>query len=463
MTIRKLGRLPTKHDPRTLHLSRYMLEGLPPPPAAVDWMDKIGDWGMMGNDSVGDCTCACAGHEIEAWTAYASSEAVISTADVLAAYSAITGYDPSDPNTDQGAACLDVLKYWRTTGIGGHKIGAFVAVDPKSELQIKLACYLFGSVYLGVDLPVSAQSQDVWDVPEGGPVGDGAPGSWGGHAIPIQAYDLTGETVITWGSKQRMTPAFLATYCSEAYAILSQDFIAAGKAPNGFDLATLTTDLAALPSAPAPAPAAYKAVKVPSHSTGFDTTAKLTPAICAAAKAAGCAFVVRYLGSVTAAEIATITAAGLGVMFVTYPPQKSGWVPIASDGAARGAAAVAQLKALGVPAGATVWTDLEGCKGPAGPTIAWCNAAFAPIAAAGWQAGLYCGVPLGGLTATDLYHLKCSAYWRSCSRGVPEPAEVGFCCAQEYRPNVSAFGTVVDFDRAFEDFANRLPTMIVHA
>jgi hypothetical protein len=78
--------------------------------------------------------------------------------------------------------------------------------------------------YIGLALPISAQNQDVWAVPPGGSAGEGSPGSWGGHAVPIVAYDSRGLTVITWGATKRMTWQFLDTYCDEAYALLSQDW-----------------------------------------------------------------------------------------------------------------------------------------------------------------------------------------------------------------------------------------------
>ena len=106
----------------------------------------------------------------------------------------MTGYKPSDPSTDRGAVELDVLRYWRKTGVGGYKIDAFVALEPKNHLHVQAAVDLFGGSYIGLALPVSAQQQKVWSVPPGGPTGTGAPGSWGGHAVVVEAYDAHGLT-----------------------------------------------------------------------------------------------------------------------------------------------------------------------------------------------------------------------------------------------------------------------------
>ena len=69
--------------------------GLAPPPPTQDWGSKVGaGWGMMGNDKVGDCTCAAAGHLVMDWTANTGKEVVPSSQQIVAAYSAITGYNP---------------------------------------------------------------------------------------------------------------------------------------------------------------------------------------------------------------------------------------------------------------------------------------------------------------------------------------------------------------------------------
>lgn len=458
----RLGRLPTKHDPRTLKLARYLTSALPPAPPEHDYTAKVTAWGMMGNDTVGDCTVAAAGHEVEAWTAYATQEHEVTTAEVLAAYSAITGYDPARPETDQGAFCLDVLKYWRSHGIAGHMIGSFVAVDPTRADELATALWLFGSVYLGLDLPVSAKSQAIWDVPAGGPVGDGAPGSWGGHAVCLQAYDADGAVIVTWGETRRVTWAFLATYCSEAYALLSPDWFSTdGTAPSGFDWETLNTDLALFASMPAPSAATYKAVPAPFPALGVDTTARIDAEHAMRLYAAGMQFAMRYLGSLSAAELADLVTEGLKVSPICYPPQRSGWIPVAADGTARGKAAVTHARAIGIPTGVTIWIDLEGCRGPAAATAAWVEAFAAELVAAGYQAGLYVGAAPGGLDSAALYRLrKVTRYWHSCSRGIPEPATRGYCLEQLYPPNQMLAGTIVDVDCVRHDFLGGVPMFV---
>jgi len=250
-----LGKAAPRHDPRTLQFASYLSpRDLPAPPPSVDYTKAVkGPWGMMGNDTIGDCTCAAAGHLIMEWTADTGAQADPTTQQVIEAYSAVTGYDPTTGANDNGAMETDVLNYWRKTGVAGHRILAYAALEPRSTTHVENAIDLFGGVYIGLALPKSAQTQTVWSVPPGGPTGDGRPGSWGGHAVPVLAYDSHGLTVITWGDTKTMTWQFWETYCDEAYAVLSMDFLKANPndpkdpvAPSGFDLTALLDDLKAV-------------------------------------------------------------------------------------------------------------------------------------------------------------------------------------------------------------------------
>jgi hypothetical protein len=72
-----------------------------------------------------------------------------------------------------------------------------------------------------------------------------------------------------------------------------------------------------------------------------------------------------------------------------------------------------EVQRVGVPAGVTVWCDLEGVSAAADPdaVIEYCNAWHQEVAAAGFVPGLYVG-DSPGLTAQQLYAaLKFTHYW----------------------------------------------------
>jgi len=242
----KLGKKSYVHDHRTLHLARYLTPAkLPPVPAVIDYTKSVPEWGMDANDRVGDCTCASIDHCEKLWFANAGVPFASTEQDVLALYSKITGYNPADPSTDNGAELIDCLKYWQQNGYLGHKILAYAKVDPTNAEMMKAALFLFECLYAGVNLPWTAQDQEEWTVTDPTLKGDAAPASWGGHAIPLVKYDEKGWTCVTWGALMPMTDEFLTTYCDEVWAVVTEDVLmrATQKSPGGFDMNVLAADM----------------------------------------------------------------------------------------------------------------------------------------------------------------------------------------------------------------------------
>ncbi len=239
----RMGRLPVRTDVRTLQFARYIDRAkLPAPPTSYDETQHVAEWPMYANDRLGDCTCAAAGHMIEAWTGAAHGhDTEISEKSVVTAFEAVKQVDPR--TGEEGAVELDVLSYWRKHGIGRHKIGAFAKVSTYDHSLVKSAAVIFGGLYIGLSLPKTAQEQAIWDWTHS-LSGDARPGSWGGHAVDVVRYDKKGVTVVTWGRLQEMTWAFWDRYVDEAYCIISNDFLLAGKTPSGLDLNALKADLA---------------------------------------------------------------------------------------------------------------------------------------------------------------------------------------------------------------------------
>lgn len=238
----RLGRKAIKTDSRTLMLGKYLTPGLPPPPAQADWTKGITSWGMMLNDKLGDCTIAGAAHAVQVWTANSGAMKTIPDSTVESYYEQWDGYVPGNPGTDNGGVELDVLNDWKKGGFAGNALTAFA--DPKvaSLDEIRQSIALFGGVYIGLSLPITAQTQDVWDVvPKGG--ANAKKGSWGGHCVFVPKYDQKSFTCITWGQLKTMTVAFWNKYCDEAHTLLAPDWIAEKGSPSGFNMAQLQSDL----------------------------------------------------------------------------------------------------------------------------------------------------------------------------------------------------------------------------
>lgn len=251
------GRLPAQPARPHLKFGAYLAPELPAPPASSDWLTPVpvADWGMLGNDQWGDCTCAAVGHKrIGDVFVNKGSVLTVTNQDVLALYSAVTGFNPNDPSTDQGAVCQDVLGYWRRNGFLGEKIVAFAKVDISNVTELKQAISLFGQVYCGMNFPGSAMTQfndgQPWDVVRGATIE-------GGHCVTIGAYSASGLECVTWGAVQKMTWKFFQKYFEEAWVIVTPDMInpKTGKDVAGYDLYTLGEDFAALTGEANPIPA----------------------------------------------------------------------------------------------------------------------------------------------------------------------------------------------------------------
>jgi hypothetical protein len=204
---------------------------------------------MYMNNKLGDCTCAAIGHAVQAWTTYSKGVTLtLPDSDILSLYEAVAGYNPQTGANDNGAVEQDVLAYLEKTGVGGHKIVAFAQVDHKNFSEMKVALDLFGSVYLGIQVPQSAEDQfsagQPWTIVTGSPV-------IGGHAINLQKWDADYMYPVTWGTLWKMDEAFWLAYGDEAWIIITDDWINQhGMTPEGLDLKGLLAEFNGLTGQP---------------------------------------------------------------------------------------------------------------------------------------------------------------------------------------------------------------------
>ena len=248
MTYR-LGRLPNDPSKPRVKLAAH-LTAAAPPPASVSW-EAVPAWGILGNQDWGDCTCAGDGHIAEILTFYGqATETVVTDTEALAAYSAISGFNPNagppgNNPTDQGASVQDALGYLRSPGMAGVKINAFAEVNVSNLAEIQTACAELGPLSAGVNLPAIAQQQfsdgQPWDV-----VADDG-GIEGGHCVVLCGYDQEYLYFVTWGQVQKATYAWWARYGEEIWAVVSADWVSAqGSDPDGVNLASLGAEFAEL-------------------------------------------------------------------------------------------------------------------------------------------------------------------------------------------------------------------------
>lgn len=246
----KGGRLPADPSKPRLKL-RLFLKAVPAPPTSVDWFSRITDWPVYANDSIGDCTEAMVGHNIQNTSTYGDGATVtITDRDVIAAYSRVSGYDPATGANDNGALLQDVYNDWRRNGVGGHKALAFAEVNVKDLNEVKTAINVFGGAGLGIVVDETMMAD--FNAGKGWTRTGGA--KLGGHAIVAVGYDAEGVWVVTWGAVIKMTWAVFRKVCEEVWAGVLPEWVndTSGKDPLGVDLYGLGEALAALTGEPNP-------------------------------------------------------------------------------------------------------------------------------------------------------------------------------------------------------------------
>ena len=240
----RLGKTPARIDSIKLKLSTYAT--LPTPPTKYGHEGLVNlPWQILGNDKYGDCVWAGADHETMLFNKEAGVDINFSDQTALSDYSACTGFNPNDPNTDQGTDMQVAASYRLKTGIVDssgvrHKVGAYLAITPGNKEELKQAISTFSNVGIGIQFPASAMDQfnegKNWTVVKNSQIE-------GGHYIPAVGYDSRYVYIVTWGKLIKASWGFIMKYCDEAVVYLSPEMLTGGVSLDGFNLTQLQTDL----------------------------------------------------------------------------------------------------------------------------------------------------------------------------------------------------------------------------
>jgi hypothetical protein len=236
---------------------RDFLVSPPPSPASCDYsapaLSVLND--VEGNAQYGDCVEAEDAHYIAVITGNSGNGLYSYTdAQTLADYTAITGFNPNDPSTDQGTDPTVDLNYRVSHGYAdGSKDAGWAIVDATNQAEVKLAVTEFGAVKMWFGIPDSivqnmpSASGFVWDVTAGAPDGQN------GHCIGSCGYNIVGANaqgllVYTWGMLGTITwaavAAWFASVAGGGMAVrVNMDWVnkASGVTPSGVNATALIT------------------------------------------------------------------------------------------------------------------------------------------------------------------------------------------------------------------------------
>jgi hypothetical protein len=203
----------SKHDPVGLRFRDFLhpLVAYPSSPAMEDFsgpaMSVITN--IEGNDQYGDCVEAEDAHYIAVATGNSGNGLFSYTVQQTEAdYSSLTGFNPNDPNTDQGTDPTQDLNWRVKVGYAdGSKDAGWALVDATNKAEVMYAISTFGNLKMWFGIPNSivqnlpGSSGFVWDVAAGAADQNNGHciGSCGYNPIKFVGVTAQGLLVMTWG------------------------------------------------------------------------------------------------------------------------------------------------------------------------------------------------------------------------------------------------------------------------
>lgn len=234
-------------------LEDYLEAPLPVFYGAQDYTSGVKAWGMLGNDTYGDCGFAGRVHldMANAWTAKEQAAGNIAAKSWPTAAEVVKAYLAYDDGQDNGVDLGEVLLFWLTNPLANLKpIGGFAQVSV-CEPAFSSALHVFGGLYTGINL--SQEAMDEFE--EGEPWSSTATDWIGGHCVPVLALPDTAKApdvsgfgrAITWAEDQMFSWPWWQASREEAYVVLTPEQVEAPSGVfNGVNVAKLKADIKAL-------------------------------------------------------------------------------------------------------------------------------------------------------------------------------------------------------------------------
>jgi len=252
----KLGRRPPKNAP-SLTLAHFLTGVIPDHPTAEDYLSKLSNWQMLGNDQYGDCVAVTWANIRRLVTAMLATEYYPTLNQVIALYKTQNPNFPSEDNGMDIQTCLEYLN--GTGGPDGVKAVAFAKVNFSDLNEVKAAIAIFGFVWLGINVQKANMDEfdnnQPWDYVSGSP-------NDGGHSVISGGYlNVSTDDVrfITWAQETGFTDNFWSHLVEEAWAVIWPEHLGTKEFEQGINLQQLAADYQeitgnTLPITPAPSP-----------------------------------------------------------------------------------------------------------------------------------------------------------------------------------------------------------------
>jgi hypothetical protein len=257
----KYGRRTPKNAP-ALRLGSFLRGAVPAHPASEDYLAKLSNWQMLGNDAAGDCNAVTWANMRRLVTATLATEHYPTQAQVWQFYQTQNPqFDPTGAaqtngpgsSSDQGMDVQTGLEHLHANGgPDGVKAVAFAKVDHTKVAEVDAALAIFGSVWLGIMVLDANQQQfasgHAWTDVRGSKID-------GGHAILAGGY-VPDVKFITWAQETEFAPSFWngsaqgTPLVEEAWVVIWPEHLGSAEFLQGIDLTQLAADYQALTGDP---------------------------------------------------------------------------------------------------------------------------------------------------------------------------------------------------------------------
>lgn len=233
--VGKLGCLPGSIPVGLRELPYYAAGPLPKAPPYVT-APAFGDWGMLANDTLGDCGVAGLEHGFEADATIVADRETFPTADQASAY-----YLTYTGGQDSGVVLSSYLAHVRSAGYYGHTVDSYAPVAVHDIPTLHTAIYLYGFVYTGITVTAAMQTAFANHQPWTMATAQGS--ILGGHCVPLIGYDDAYLYAVTWGGVQAISYGAWHNISTESWAVLTGEFVAHNGDGRGISLPALHSDL----------------------------------------------------------------------------------------------------------------------------------------------------------------------------------------------------------------------------
>jgi len=245
----RYGRRPALIPAGLRDLAYYAAGPLPKPPASVA-VPSVAAWGMLSNDTLGDCGVAGLEHGFMAAAVDTSEAETPATAAQAASY-----YLTYTGGQDSGVVLSDYLAYVKKNGYYGRTVAAYAPVLVSDVPTLQFAVNAYDFAYTGIT--VTQAMEQAFSAGQPWTLETTDSPAVGGHCIPIVGYDSQYLYAVTWGAVQPIAYPAWQYMASEAWAVIGGELVAKGADGHGVNLAALQADLGRLDApTPTPAPAA---------------------------------------------------------------------------------------------------------------------------------------------------------------------------------------------------------------